>query len=71
MKEWAILKMLPTDCLQGRCGRLLTEHDMIFYLKGDMSGPGISVRRAMSWVLGPAQVEGQGTDGLQCGIPMF
>jgi len=38
---------------------------MIFYLKGDMSGPGMSVRRAMSWVLGPAQVEGRGTDGLQ------
>lgn len=48
-----------------KCSRLLTEHDMIFYLKGDLSGPGISVRRAMSWVLGPAQVDGQGTDGLQ------
>jgi len=50
---------------KGKCSRLLTEHDMIFYLRGDLSGPGISVRRAISWVLGPAQVEGQGTDGLQ------
>lgn len=48
-----------------KCTRLLTEHDMVFYLKGNLSGPGISVRRTMSWVLGPAQVEGQGTDGLQ------
>lgn len=48
-----------------KCSRLLTEHDMVFFLKGNLSGPGIPVRRAMSWVLGPAQVEGQGTDGLQ------
>lgn len=38
---------------------------MVFFLKGKLSGPGIPVRRAMSWVLGPAQVKGQGTDGLQ------
>lgn len=48
-----------------KCSQLLTEHDMIFYLKGNISGPGIPVRRMMTWVLGPAQVEGQGTDGLQ------
>ena len=39
---------------KGKCSRLLTEHDMIFYLKGNLSGPGIPVRRAMSWILGPA-----------------
>jgi len=38
---------------------------MVFFLKCNLSGPGIPVRRAMSWVLGPAQVKGQGTNGLQ------
>jgi hypothetical protein len=49
----------------GTCTQLLTEHDMVFFLNAPLDGPGIPVRRAMSWVLGPTQVAGQGTDGKQ------
>lgn len=45
--------------------RILTEHVMTAYLKGELAGEGIPVRRAMSWVVGPSEEEGTGTDGLQ------
>jgi hypothetical protein len=47
------------------CTWMLNEHDFVFYLKPPLDGPGIPARRAIHFLAGPAQVEGQGTDGLQ------
>lgn len=48
-----------------KCNWIFTEHDFIFFLSPPLDGPGIPVRRSMTFLAGPAQVAGQGTDGLQ------
>ncbi|KAH8894498.1 hypothetical protein GQ53DRAFT_820881 [Thozetella sp. PMI_491] len=57
------------DAVDLACGKdctwIFTEHDLIFYLAAPLEGPGIPVRRSMDFLLGPAQVPGQGTDGKQ------
>ncbi|MCJ1375023.1 hypothetical protein MMC20_006257 [Loxospora ochrophaea] len=45
---------------------IVYEHVLVFYLKDEgMRGEGIPVRRMMEFVVGPSEIEGQGTDGLQ------
>lgn len=69
--EHEVIRVLPLeddDDTEGRSKerwRILTEHVMIAFLKGELAGEGIPVRRAMSWVLGPSEEEETGTDGLQ------
>jgi hypothetical protein len=36
-----------------------------FWLAGDLKGDGIEVPRMLSFLVGEAEVQGQGTDGLQ------
>jgi len=46
--------------------RLIHQQDMFFYTReGKAKEIGIPVRRTIEFVSGPAEVEGQGTDGLQ------
>jgi len=46
--------------------RLIHQQDMFFFTKeGKEKEIGIPVRRTIEFVSGPAEVEGQGTDGLQ------
>ncbi|MCJ1427594.1 hypothetical protein MMC29_005497 [Sticta canariensis] len=40
--------------------RMLTEHVMTAYLKGELAGEEIPVRRAMSWVMGHSEEEFEG-----------
>lgn len=70
--EHEVIRVLPLEDDDGGAvrgseerWRILTEHVMIAYLKGDLAGEGIPARRAMSWVVGPSEEEGTGTDGLQ------
>lgn len=47
--------------------RLIHQQDMVFFPKGKdgVKEEGIMVRRQIEFISGPAEVEGQGTDGLQ------
>ena len=46
--------------------RLIHQQDMVFFPReGKMKEVGIPVRRTIEFVSGPAEVEGQGVDGLQ------
>lgn len=66
-----VIRVLPFDDDDDTTGRskdkwrILTEHVMTAYLKGELAGQGIPLRRDMSWVVGPSEEEGTGTDGLQ------
>ncbi|KAH8883038.1 hypothetical protein GQ53DRAFT_434022 [Thozetella sp. PMI_491] len=57
------------DAVNQACGNACTwvfnEHDLVFYLAPPLDGPGIPVRRSINFLLGPAQIPGQGTNGKQ------
>lgn len=62
--------MISTVILGGheKGDRLIHQQDMVFFPKqgsAELREKGIPVRRTLEFVSGPAEVEGQGTDGLQ------
>lgn len=69
--EHEVIRVLPLEDDDDPKGsskerwRIFTEHVMIAFLKGELAGEGIPVRRAMSWVVGPSKEEETVTDGLQ------
>lgn len=52
-------------CASSGCNWIFTEHDIVYSLSPPLNGPTIPVRRSLTFLAGPAQVKGQGTNGLQ------